>query len=196
MQIINENHYEQAQNDYNHLIDIGFPPANMLENKISFTIRDGIEHLGFLMLGDLLVYKHETSVLEAHPFPEWVIQLHQVGKKSGKVFVILPKFSPKQIKILNRKSVEVRVEKTKEMLEIIFSYRNYALHNGFEAKIKERNDFRNRVQANNWSNYFFWATTDGKPHMISMKKDFINECFIFCRLVKEGFDKEKGIFEL
>ncbi len=89
----------------------------MLENKISFTVRDGVEHLGFLMLGDLLVYKHETSVLEAHPFPEWVIQLHQVGKKSGKVFVILPKFSSKQIKRLNRKSVEIRVEKTKEMLE-------------------------------------------------------------------------------
>lgn len=117
MQIITENQYEQAQKDYDHLIDIGFPPANMLENKISFTIRDGIEHVGFLMLGDLLVYKHETSVLEAHPFPEWVIQLHHVGKKSGKVYAIIPKFSSKQIKRLNRKSVEVRVEKTKEMLE-------------------------------------------------------------------------------
>jgi len=117
MQIITEDQYEQAQMEYNHLIDIGFPPANMFENKISFTIRDRIEHVGFLMLGDLLVYKHETSVLEAHPFPEWVIQLHQVGKKSGKVFVILPKFSIKQMKRLNRKSVEARVEKTKEMLE-------------------------------------------------------------------------------
>jgi hypothetical protein len=117
MQIITEDQYEQAQKEYNHLIDIGFPPANMLENKISFTIRDGIEHIGFLMLGDLLVYKHETSVLEAHPFPEWVIQLHQVGKKSGKVFVLMPKFSIKQMKSLNRKPVEVRVEKTKEMLE-------------------------------------------------------------------------------
>ncbi len=116
MQIIVENQYEQAQKEYNHLIDIGFPPANMLENKISFTVRDGVEHVGFLMLGDLLVYKHETSVLEAHPFPEWVIQLHQVGKKSGKVFVIIPKFSVKQLKRLNRKSVEVRVEKTKEIL--------------------------------------------------------------------------------
>ena len=117
MQIITENQYEQTQMEYNHLIDIGFPPANMLENKISFTIRDGIEHVGFLILGDLLVYKHETSVLEAHPFPEWVIQLHQVGKKSGKVFAIIPKFSVKQIKRLNRKSVEVRIEKTKEILE-------------------------------------------------------------------------------
>ena len=117
MQIITKNQYEQAQKDYNHLIDICFPPANMLENKISFTIRDRIEHVGFLMLGDLLVYKHETTVLEAHPFPEWVIQLHQVGKKSGKVFVILPKFSIKHLKRLNRKSAEVRVGKTKEMLE-------------------------------------------------------------------------------
>ncbi|QEE17937.1 hypothetical protein DSAG12_03775 [Promethearchaeum syntrophicum] len=117
MQIITENQYEQTQKEFNHLIDIGIPPANMLENKISFTVRDGIEHVGFLMLGDLLVFKHETSVLEAHPFPEWVIQLHQIAKKSGKVFVILPKFSIKQMKRLNRNSVDLRIEKTKEMLE-------------------------------------------------------------------------------
>ena len=87
-------------------------------------------------------------------------------------------------------------EKTQEMLEIIFSYRNYTLHNGFEAKIKERNKFKDKIQENGWDNYFFWATTDGKPHMISMKKEFISECFNFCRFVKEGFDKEKGIFDL
>ena len=33
------------------------------------------------------------------------------------MFVIMPKFSIKQLKRLNRKSVEVRVEKTKDMLE-------------------------------------------------------------------------------
>ena len=86
-------------------------------------------------------------------------------------------------------------EKTEKMLDVIFSYRNYTLHNGFEAKIEERNEFKNKVQANNWSNCFFWATINGKPHMISMKKEFINECFTFCRHVKEGFDKEKGIYE-
>ena len=117
MQIITEKEYDQAQKEYDHLIDIGFPPSNMLENKISFTVRDGIEHVGYLMLGDLLVFKHETSNLEAHPFPEWVIQLHQMSKKSGKVYAIIPKLSQKQIKRLNRKSVEIRVEKTKEMLE-------------------------------------------------------------------------------
>ncbi|MFH1798007.1 MAG: hypothetical protein ABH844_01500 [Candidatus Omnitrophota bacterium] len=85
---------------------------------------------------------------------------------------------------------------TKEMLEIIFAYRNLTLHNGFEAKTEERNKFNNKIQANNWSNYFFWSTTDGKPYMISMKKEFITECFTFCRHIKEGFDKEKGVFEL
>jgi len=87
-------------------------------------------------------------------------------------------------------------EKTQEMLEVIFLYRNYALHNGFEFKLEKREKFKNEIQKNDWNNYFLWATTDKKPHMISMKKEFINECFTFCRLVKEGFEKEKGIFEL
>ncbi|GAF98809.1 unnamed protein product, partial [marine sediment metagenome] len=87
-------------------------------------------------------------------------------------------------------------EKIEEMLEIIFSYRNYTIHNGFEGIIKERNKFKGKVESNNWNNYFFWTTTDGKPHMISMKKEFVNECFTFCKFVKDGFDKEKRIFEL
>lgn len=87
-------------------------------------------------------------------------------------------------------------EKTEEILEIIFSYRNYALHNGFEFELEKRNEFKDKIQRKNWGSYFFWTTTDGNPHMISMKKEFLNECFTFCRLVKEGFDKEKGILDL
>lgn len=138
MQIITETQYEQTQKEFEHLFDIGVPPSTMLEKKISFTIRDGIEHIGFLMLGDLLVFKHETTVLEAHPFPEWVIQLHQIGKKSGKVYAIIPKFTTKQLKRLNRKSLTVRIEKTKELLEELTSDDYIAIEyvEGISIKIK------------------------------------------------------------
>jgi len=82
-------------------------------------------------------------------------------------------------------------ENTEEMLEIIFLYRNYTLHNGFEAETEEKTKINSKIQSNNWSNYFIWATTDGELWMLSMKKEFITKCFDFCRSIKEGFDKEK-----
>ena len=82
---------------------------------------------------------------------------------------------------------------TKEMLEIIFSYRNYTLHNGFEAKIKERNEFKRKIEEKGWGKYFSWTTSDSKPWIVSMKKDFMLKCFDFCIEVSKGFDRQKGI---
>lgn len=82
---------------------------------------------------------------------------------------------------------------TREMLEIIFLYRNYALHNGFEFKIEKRNKFEQEIEGKGWGEHFSWCTSDGKPWIVSMKKDFMFKCFDFCIKVKEGFEQEKGI---
>lgn len=81
----------------------------------------------------------------------------------------------------------------KVMLSIIFKYRNYTLHNGFEAKMEQRNTFKNDVEQLRCSAYFSWVTTDGRPWLVTMKKEFILQSFNFCIKVKEGFDKQKGI---
>lgn len=81
----------------------------------------------------------------------------------------------------------------KEMLEIIFWYRNYALHNSFEAKIEQRNKSKREIEENGWEKYFSWVTSDGNPRMVSMEKDFMLKCFDFCIEVKKGFDRQKGI---
>ncbi len=81
----------------------------------------------------------------------------------------------------------------KEMLEIIFSYRNYTLHNGFEAKIERRNKFKQEIEEKGWEEHFFWCTSDGKPWIASMKKDFMLKCFDFCVRVKESIEQVKGI---
>lgn len=82
---------------------------------------------------------------------------------------------------------------TKEMLEIIFWYRNYALHNGFEAKTEQRNILKQEIQRKGWGEYFSWATSGGNPWMVSMKKDFMLKCFDFCVKVKKGFDRQKRV---
>lgn len=83
-------------------------------------------------------------------------------------------------------------ENTEKMLEIIFSFRNYVMHNGFEAKIEERIKFIKTIKANNWEAYFSWSTTDNEPRMVSLKKEFLNTCLTFCKDIKEGFEKEKA----
>jgi hypothetical protein len=84
----------------------------------------------------------------------------------------------------------------KEMLEMIFLYRNFTLHNGFEA-LKETKTgaecFYNEIKERCWGKHFEWAYSDGKPWMVNMEKEFINTCFKFCVQVKESFEKVKGI---
>lgn len=81
----------------------------------------------------------------------------------------------------------------KEMLEIIFSYRNHVLHNGFEFKIEQRNKFKREIEEKGWGEYFSWCTSDGKPWIASMKRNFMLKCFEFCIKVKEATEQMKGI---
>jgi hypothetical protein len=67
------------------------------------------------------------------------------------------------------------------------------LHNGFEAKVEQINKFRQEIENSGWGEYFSWVTSDNRPRMVSMKKDFMLKCFDFCVKVKEGFDRQKGI---
>lgn len=147
------------------------------------------------------LFQHEIAALHDNGFkgkPKhprtneeyfWEIKsiLNSTGKKekgiAGGIYQILEaldllKFFPNNIK---------------EMLEIIFWYRNHALHNGFEAKIEQRNEDKQKIKEKRWGKYFSWATSDGNPWMVSMKKDFMLKCFDFCVEVKKGFDRQKGV---
>ncbi len=119
MKIITESDYQDAASLYAHLFEISTPPALMHEKDLSWLVRDEVTQGGTLMVGDLLVKKHDTKVVETHPFPEWVIQLHLPGVKSGKVYAIIPNLSSKQIKRLNRKDPSRRKEKTSENLKAL-----------------------------------------------------------------------------
>ncbi len=117
MNIITEKDYNEAGNNYSHLFDIGMPSTEMVEKDLGWVVRDEVNFGGPMMIGDLRVQKHKTNVLETHPFPEWVIQMHQIGTNSGKVYAIMPNFSIKQMKRLNRKKISARAEKTKQFLK-------------------------------------------------------------------------------
>ena len=117
MKIIREKEYFEARDKYAHLFDIGMPSQEMVEKDLGWIVREEVNYGGAMMVGDLMVQKHKTNVLETHPFPEWVVQLHQMGKNSGKVYALIPNFSSKQMKRLTRKKISERTEYTKQFLK-------------------------------------------------------------------------------
>ena len=62
------------------------------------------------------------------------------------------------------------------ILEALFSYRNSMFHNGFEWPEKERRDFQEKIQKHGWSDWFHYATHEGKPWVFYMTKSFISVC--------------------
>ncbi|MCP4760630.1 MAG: hypothetical protein GY870_02540 [archaeon] len=139
MKIIREEDYIKAQEEYSHLFEIGILKKEMIENNIDWMIRDGYNNAGTLMLGDLYLKKFETNELEIHPFPEWVILMHQPMKKSGKAYVIVPNVSEKDISRLIKREWGKRIEKIQKMLDGLTSENYIAVEyvEGISIKIPE-----------------------------------------------------------
>ncbi len=77
--------------DYCHLFEILQPPEGLL----NFKPRDGFPGGGTLLVGDLICNETQTTNLEIHPFPEWVLQSPRCGKHSSKVCAIFANVDPK-----------------------------------------------------------------------------------------------------
>ena len=117
MRIITSNEYKQAQQEFGHLFDICQPSPEMVKKDLDWVVRDGFSQAGTLLLGDLRVKKHESNVMEIHPFPEWVVQIKQFGKISGKVYVIIPKLTEKDLKKIARRDWAKRIERVQKVLD-------------------------------------------------------------------------------
>lgn len=152
MQIIHESEYTQSQQTYGHLFDICQPKPEMIEKKMDWWVRDGYDKLGTLMVGDLIVLKHETNVMEIHPFPEWVVQMHLVGKSSGKTYAIVPTLEEKDIRKLEMRDWEKRIKKVQEMLDSLSEKNFIAIEykDGISIKIPANvpHDFISVVNSN------------------------------------------------
>lgn len=77
--------------EYAHLFEILQPP----EGLSNFKRRDGFPDGGTLLVGDLVCNETQTTNLEIHPFPEWVLQSPRYGKHPGKAYAIFANVDPK-----------------------------------------------------------------------------------------------------
>ncbi len=77
--------------DYSNLFEILQPP----EGLSNFKRRDGFPGGGTLLVGDLVCNETQTTNLEIHPFPEWVLQSPRYGKHPGKAYAIFANVDPK-----------------------------------------------------------------------------------------------------
>ncbi len=91
MEIITLRSDSKKLKEYRHLFEISQLPSAFSENpKLDWRVRDGFEHAGSLLVGDLRVLKQETDVVEIHPFPEWLVEILQPFSKVGTAYAIVP----------------------------------------------------------------------------------------------------------
>jgi len=62
------------------------------------------------------------------------------------------------------------------ILAALFEYRNKMFHCGFEWPLNEREKFSKKIQENHWSGWFSSSTSNGKPWIFYMTKEFITKC--------------------
>jgi len=136
MEKITENRYLEIQSKWGHLFEIAQPNPEMIEKNIDWSVKDGYDIAGSLLVGDLRVIKNETNVLETHPFPEWVIQMYQVGRLSGKVYAIIPKISKSQLKELNLTDYAARIKRTQKILDDLQEIDYFAIEYKIGINIK------------------------------------------------------------
>lgn len=110
--IITLEDYISKENDYNHLIEVQFPPAdvNIFKVRMNFD-------MGTPLIGDLVLDVEAENLLEVHPFPEWVVFLRSKTLTKSKPYLVVPNLSKKFMRKLNRKSVYHRIELIKEELK-------------------------------------------------------------------------------
>ncbi len=76
-----------------------------------------------------------------------------------------------------------------ERVRALFAYRNFALHNGYEADLITRKKFRDKIVSNGWEDLLAWGTTGGDPWLFSMTDDFMSECCGLGPGLHYAFDK-------
>jgi hypothetical protein len=60
-------------------------------------------------------------------------------------------------------------------LMVLFSFRNFMFHCGFEWPIREREKFQAKIQEENWpEEWYSFSTTNDKPWIYYLSNDFIN----------------------
>lgn len=101
------------QAEWGHLYEVQAPPP---DHK-NWRVREVFTQGGHLLVGDLLLDEQEARFLEVHPFPEWVVQVYQPGKRPGGAYAILPKLERKVVaRRLPRKPWAKRVATLNKML--------------------------------------------------------------------------------
>jgi len=102
--IVNLERYLEDSNAYSHLFEVQLPPDDIKQWKIRYNY-----DMGTPLIGDLLLDIEEENMLEIHPFPEWVVHLRSNEIVKSKPYLIVPNFSKKNVKKINRKSIEEKI---------------------------------------------------------------------------------------
>lgn len=74
-----------------------------------------------------------------------------------------------------------------KVVRALFSYRNYALHNGYEWPSSARDEFNTLVLREGWDDWFTWSTWGEQLWLSSVSDEFISKCVDNSAKVVEAF---------
>ena len=82
------------------------------------------------------------------------------------------------------------------LTKLIFEYRNFSMHNGFEWDQQKREKFKTALGKDHYAdfeNYFSWSQSGGDLWMVSIQKDFIDNLLDFCDDVSKSFENAQQV---
>ncbi len=77
------------------------------------------------------------------------------------------------------------------LTKLIFEYRNFSMHNGFEWSQEKREKFQLLLTENQFKNFkqhFSWSKSGDNLWMVSINKEFIEDLVNFCGELPKSFD--------
>lgn len=76
-----------------------------------------------------------------------------------------------------------------KVLAALFTFRNRALHDGYDWPPKKRAEFAKLVEKSDWRSWFGWPQIGGVPWMISLNDVFVRDCLQMAQDVLCGFER-------
>lgn len=71
-------------------------------------------------------------------------------------------------------------------IKVLFSFRNYVMHNGVEWEKSQRDKFKKTI-AGSGCEGFYWSKSGGEDNLCYLKEEYIKELLVFCNELYQAF---------
>jgi len=184
-------HYEDAFYDFCYTpVVVSQLIISLLASFLEGLFRHEVEFLCTLINGAIPPGTHHRCKLEQDKF--WDVTVRSAkGKPAQERNIVIGIW---QI-LKSLQLTDCFEEKFHMLTKLIFEYRNFSMHNGFEWSQEKREKFKELLtknQFNTFEQHFSWSKSRDNLWMVSIDKEFIIVLQDFCWGVAKSFEKARN----